>query len=503
MNDKIDNTPNAGRLIEALRNTGYDNYSAIADLIDNSFDADASDVWVNISATKEEDFCFIISDNGAGMDYQTLDQAMRLGSKTERNIESDLGKFGMGLITASLSIARKLTVITKNNNEYFTSIQDLDEIIKKDRFEKELRVATSKEEIMFDRETRKASSGTVLILEKCDLIQNKNISQLNNKLIKDLSQIFRYFIKSGKNIYIRNNKINLYDPLMMDNKSTEVYSDESFSVENNGVSENVRVKIVLLPQVSEQNDRIEGLNIANQGFYILRNNREVAAGETLGIFTKHNDYNRMRVEISFPGSLDELMGVNFMKKNLKPKQQILDKISQITYPQIVSIRKRVLKERPKVDNDEVDHEKASKVILEKSKLLIRPKINIEKRTHLENHPGSILPIGTDAIRTPKLSREVLADKLNCKFLLAPMGPNNYFFDVDQIGRTTQITYNIDHSYYENFILKNKENQDVINAIDFFVYSLASAKQISSNEDNSAMFDNFFTIFSSNLRTLIN
>lgn len=495
-----ENTPNAAKLIAALRSTGYDNYSAIADLVDNSIDAEASKIWIEINPIKE-DFKIIIGDNGHGMDVIDLDQAMRLGSLTDRDVEADLGKFGMGLVTASISIGRKLTVITKNSLECSTSIQDLDEITKNNRFEKKLRSSTHEEILEFERVTHKASTGTVVIIEKCDHIQNKNINQLDNILEEQVARIFRLFIKSGKEIYLRGKKIEFVDPLMLDVKGTEVFSDDTFDIEVKGQKEMVRVKIVMLPDYDQQTSKIKGLSIANQGFYLMRNNREIAAGVTLGIFTKHNVFNRLRMEVYFTGNLDSLMGINFTKRELKPKQNILDKINQIAFPQIRTIRGQVHRSQAVSDDSGIDHDVAAKVIFEKSKLLVKPKVKVEKRSSASNHTGAVTAKYTGKERTPKTAREIFAEKVNCQFIPRELRGGN-LFETEQVGKKTLIYYNIDHPFYQAFISENKDNQDLINAFDFLIYSLASAKLVVSNEENVELLETYQTIFSSNLRALI-
>ena len=499
-NNFTENMPNAAKLIQALRNTGYDNYAAIADLIDNSFDADANNVWIDIVPTSD-DFIITIADDGNGMDADTLDQAMRLGSQIDKNSESDLGKFGMGLITASLSISRRLTVITKNN-DYLTAIQDIDSIIESNHFEKELRPASNDEETRFKEFTHNAKNGTLVLLEKCDRIQDTNINQLSAKLVKEISQIFRYFLQSGKNIYVRGNKVRPFDPLMLEDKLTEIYSDEQFQVESKNKKENLRIKIALLPNFDSGTAKIKEINISNQGFYLLRNNREIASGVTLGIFTKHNDYNRLRVELFFTGNIDDLMGITFNKRDFKPQQKILDKIQQLTYPQIASIRNKIKKAQVVSESETINHDKAAKIITEKSMLLIKPKAQIGIRGPIINHPGTTKTKDTDRTQHPTLTRERIINKVNCIFDTKAMGSSN-FFEVDQVGKTILVTYNAEHPFYSKFVLANKDDQEVVNALDFLVYSLASAKLISAKEDNMDLFEGFMSIFSSNLKTLIN
>lgn len=501
MTTYVENKPNASKLIEALRSAGYDNKAAIADLVDNSIDAEATKTYLNIIPLKE-DFQIIAADNGIGMDKTVLDQAMRLGSSTERDQESDLGKFGMGLVTASISIGRRLTVITKKEGQYLTAIQDLDVIRKTNSFEKELRNSTKEETSEFDRHTHNAKSGTTVIIEKCDHLQDKNISEFCNVLEEELGRIFRLFIASKKSIFLRGNELKAIDPLMNEEKGTDIFSDETFDVEVGGQKEKVRVKIAFLPDYDTQTMKMKGLNITNQGFYLMRNNREIASGITLGIFGKHNDFNRMRIEVYFNGSLDSLMGINFTKREIKPKQNILDKIRAITNAQIKTIRVRVKKKQAAKNKEKIDHTPAAKIIFEKSKLLIKPDEKIEKRERPDHSKeGTIVPKNTGSVRVPKNSKQVLSERANCVFE-PRFSPGANLFETEQVGKKTYIYYNLAHPFYESFIASNEDNQELINAFDFLIYSLATAKLKMTDDKNEAMLENIFSIFSVNLRTLM-
>src|SRR5213082_1530035 len=110
---RLDNSPNARKLLDSLRYLGYDNMYAISDIVDNSIDADAQNIWVTVERASRADWVIQIADDGAGMDEHVLDQASRLGSEVPRNPATDLGRFGMGLVTASLSLGQRLTIITR------------------------------------------------------------------------------------------------------------------------------------------------------------------------------------------------------------------------------------------------------------------------------------------------------------------------------------------------------------------------------------------------------
>ncbi len=236
----IKNHPNAGKLLSSLRNTGYDSYTAVEDIIDNSIDAGAGSISVGINIV-EKDLRIIIADNGLGMTKQILDEALKLGSATQKDEMSDLGKYGMGLCTASISMARNLQVITKqSDSEYLYSSQDLDEVVKVNDFVKELREA-NKNEISLFKEYVKGDHGTVVILSKIDRITNANPSIFATTLAKEIGRIYRKFIEAGIGFYVNDKKVQSVDPLMVDVKGTQIYSDEEYEVPSYKGKDKIRI----------------------------------------------------------------------------------------------------------------------------------------------------------------------------------------------------------------------------------------------------------------------
>jgi hypothetical protein len=498
-----DNLPNASKVIDSLRMVGYDNISAIADLVDNSIDAGAKRIQIQIKPDLEN-YTIYIADNGTGMPQETLDEALKLGSNTTRDEEADLGKFGMGLITASLSLCKKLTVITKTEGgEVLTSIQDIDVIKEENKFVKVLREATKKETQLFNSFllNNNSDSGTLLILSKCDQVQDKNIETLIKTLKQSIGQIFRLFIDSGREIYIANEKIKALDPLMLNNKDTKVVSDETFAVvTEEGNKEKIQVKIIMLPNIPTSDTG--KLNIRNQGFYLMRNNREIAEALTLDIFSKHNDYNRFRGEIYFTGTLDNDMRIEFTKRDLKPKQNILHEIKKITLPQLQYFRKEIKREQRRHKDKEEIHEESAKSIKEKSTLLIKPEVKIEKRSSPKEKGETNNKKGEGKnLRRPVNVQNLRKANTNVAFQVRDMTTNGPLFDADQIGRKTLITYNSDHPFYLKVFVEN-DNDYIKTYIDYMTYSLATAKLKAFDDDQIERIENYMSIFSSNLRVLM-
>jgi len=118
--------PEASSMIETFRAIGYSIETAIADIIDNSITAGAKNVWIDYD-WKGSNTTLSILDDGMGMTNEQLIQAMRPGSKNpldERSTD-DLGRFGLGLKTASFSQSRKFSVVSKSAN-YKTDYRDWD-----------------------------------------------------------------------------------------------------------------------------------------------------------------------------------------------------------------------------------------------------------------------------------------------------------------------------------------------------------------------------------------
>ena len=106
--------PSAKRLIRSLRDVGYDFPTAVADLIDNSIEAGATRVAIDVEFNGDDSWVRI-ADNGLGMNLSQLQEAMRYGSEREYDNEKDLGKFGLGLKTASMSQCQRLTVASRSS----------------------------------------------------------------------------------------------------------------------------------------------------------------------------------------------------------------------------------------------------------------------------------------------------------------------------------------------------------------------------------------------------
>lgn len=327
--------PEASSMIETFRAIGFNIETAIADIIDNSISANAKNIWINFE-WKGEDTWLTIKDDGCGMNNDELIQAMRPGSKnplSDRGTK-DLGRFGLGLKTASFSQARRLTVLSKKQDcasVYWT--WDLDYVNQTGKWDLIKYLPNNFDETALEN----FLSGTIVIWNEIDRVvkhfkQNDNTALdkfLNIMQIvkKHLAMVFHRFIESKKiKIFFQDREINPWNPFLPTEQSTQSFSEEQL---HNG---KVIIKGFVLPHKSKINEEtykyaegIKGWN-EHQGFYIYRNERLLLAGDWLGLFRKEEHYKLIRIQIDLPNSLDADWQIDIKKSVARPPLIYRDQI---------------------------------------------------------------------------------------------------------------------------------------------------------------------------------
>jgi len=334
--------PDAGALIESLRAFGYDLQTAIADLIDNSISAGAAKIWLNFCWNGENSI-ISIKDDGCGMTEEELINAMRPGSKNpleERNPE-DLGRFGLGLKTASFSQCRKLTVATKYKDCDITiRCWDLDYVVKTGEW-RLLKVNCSFDSGFMD-ELKNMEHGTVIFWENIDRVvagtkvddvkdQKLFFERVDNVKVH-LSMVFHRFIEKRNRlkIWINSREIEPWDPFLIKEKSTQLLNEEKF------VSAKIIVNPYVLPHHSKINEEThlyaagpKGWNAA-QGFYVYRNERLIVAGDWLGLgFKKEEHYKLARIQVDIPNSMDDEWKIDVKKSIARPPPFLREDLKRI------------------------------------------------------------------------------------------------------------------------------------------------------------------------------
>jgi hypothetical protein len=327
---RVSNPPDAQALMNGARSIGnYDLAAAFADLIDNSITAQAT--WIDILCDYRSGEPFVtVMDNGTGMNAEELLAAMRPASydpEMDRSKE-DLGRFGWGMKSASLSQARSLTVVSRNDDVLSAANWDLDNIKK---WEMDIFDEDEAQEILdLDDIGFSVDSGTTIIWKKCDRLGDDGALSQNefNGLVAEarekLSLIFHRFLepRAERRIVLRLNGLEIegQDPFFTSHKATLPFKMEKINLGANGI---MTVQPYILPHYTKLTseevkliDRSEGSN-RNQGFYVYRNGRLIINGTWFGIF-KHGDLSDLvRVKVDIPNTMDKFWKISIDKNDAK------------------------------------------------------------------------------------------------------------------------------------------------------------------------------------------
>ena len=337
----VDMPPYAPTLMESTRAIGYSIETAIADIIDNSIAAKASHVDINFFPIGES--YISILDDGFGMTESELIKAMQYGSKnpSEERASSDLGRYGLGMKTASLSQCRILTVISKASGSVSAAQWNLNHIDEQGTWsliildENELKAYPNYEKLAG------YSNGTLVVwqdLDKFGVGEEDMVSALKRKmdLVRDhLSLVFHRYLSGEqglKKLDIRMNErsIEPQDPFLI-KKSTQLMDEEIIKVRG----QSIKVKPYILPHVSKLSQKElkalggkDGLR-RQQGFYVYRNKRLLVWGDWFRLM-RHGDLSKLaRVQVDIPNSLDDLWTLDIKKSKAVPPEEVRKNLAVI------------------------------------------------------------------------------------------------------------------------------------------------------------------------------
>ncbi|KAA6405801.1 ATP-binding protein [Candidatus Tokpelaia sp.] len=333
--------PRASSLTESMRDIGYSPETAIADIIDNSIAAHASEVCIRFDFESPSPWLCII-DNGSGMNRKELIAAMRYGSKRLRpeRTADDLGRFGLGLKTASFSQCRRLTVVTSQNKKLEAAAWDLDIVSEKDEWV--LGILEPAEISALPCIAESGATGTMVLWEKLDRLcdnsaPDKTLLYEKMEMVdRHLALVFHRFLtgdaRSGKLVIKMNgHALEPFDPFCLSNRATQLLPEEICRIRGH----EVRIQPYILPHHSKlsphEYDYYQSRSefVTNQGVYIYRNKRLMAWGNWLRLAPKGEAARLARVKIDFPNALDELWTIDIKKSRAYPPPQVKDTLRQV------------------------------------------------------------------------------------------------------------------------------------------------------------------------------
>ncbi len=348
MSESVERQFPAKTLLLGLRAIGYSFSTAVADIIDNSISAEATEIKIYSDPLADIPF-FCILDNGYGMTTKELDNAMLFGSNREdkEECELELGRFGLGLKSASLSQCRKFIVASKKYGKIRAMAFDLDLIDDKlwllqlDQNEIDL--------LPHINDLRNYETGTLVIWEKFDKIEGlaKNFEVSFREAVaeskKHVEFVFHRFYNQIK-IYYNEKRIERRDPFLTD----------SLGRQQTGRTSNITVDgstITIIPYTLPFANTLtteEKALLGNpksifdeQGFYLYRNKRLISWGSwmRMGIRSELNKLARIQVDI--PSTLDSVWMLDVKKSSAKIPDKIRDRIRIAVEDSIVRSKRTV------------------------------------------------------------------------------------------------------------------------------------------------------------------
>lgn len=522
--------PNASRVINSLRDSGYDFNTAVADIVDNSIAAGANLVKV-VAVNNKGEIRVAIADNGCGMSLDELCNALTYGSN-EREDKHSLGKFGLGLKTASTSQCRRVVLLSRNR--YGTKpnklVLDIDHAEQTQRWEYIEDDPTPLEE-RYLRDAAGESSGTVVIWEKCDRLLGRNyknpgggaqqgaIKRKVESLRFHLAMVFERFLNptddraANVKIFLNNTLVKPYDPFAL-RLNTETCFEGSYAP-NNKVAGNehglVRVAAHVVPardelKLHDDLDQVFPPRInpdSLQGLFVYRENRLIHWGDWCGLYKNEFHLRLCRVELSFDATLDDHFNVDFQKSKVTLSAETAEWLKSNA---LVKARSRATERYRKgvVDAETKKsspvHSRANKTISDMEKADDERRFSVttvgkNKRRINSGKGRSFIEQIPEPAKTPNDVNVRLVESL-------PDGAlwNAGLFSDGGIHRV-YVEINTSHPFYQRAYYACGSNSNAARCIDYIIWSLANAEYSTKDQRSLENYQDMVLEVSRTLRKL--
>lgn len=403
---KYSNPPDARSLMATARSFGnYDLAAALADLIDNSIQAKAKKVTILFRRTNN-DVTVFIRDDGIGMAESDLIIAMRPASShpDQQRDKDDLGRFGWGLKSASLSQARILTVVSWTEESCTAARWNIDDL---DNWAMDL--FTGDEALRSLGVSPKTKSGTEIIWNNCDRLLDSGVDasideRLNEKITyayNQLALIFHRYLSGecGRNftIEMQERRMEPLDPFMSSHPATQTIDEEKIKI---GGKDEITVKPFVIPHFSKLtvSEKIslggeEGF-VRNQGFYVYRNKRLIVYGTWFRLIP-HGELTQLtRIRIDLPNTMDMDWKIS------------LDK-SDVQLPATLGVRLKQLANKFTKRSKSANHKKGADLTLNKKEPVWRKSVSNGRIRYQINRKHPMILKMTDEIENTDINHQVL------------------------------------------------------------------------------------------------
>lgn len=525
MTDLI-NDPNASRLIYGLRDTGYNVKTAAADIIDNSIAAGADTVNIDIQLMHDGRKIVCFGDDGCGMDGAEIHKAMRYGADRRPDAKS-LGKFGLGLKTASSSVCKKYSLISRKSPEQPLAklAWDLEHVERLNAWEMLADPVTPDQEEAFEELC--GETGTLVIWENCDRLLSKEyapgskeqaaVKRLAESLSKHVSLVFHRFLdvddarERNVSILINGNAVKPWNPFYPQ-KSDQVLAENKQKLEVelfDGTVEMAGMKAWILPHRRDMSkeEEAEFARISNraQGFYVYREGRLIQDGGWMEVFGAPEPHTSLlRIEFDFGYELDEAFRIDVKKSRILFHPDLEDGLRKLLQPIYREAGARYRRENRNDANRKkgVDHGSSNKNIADATNTA-KPQVtgaNVATQTaEIANNRGPRIRIKAPVQNnvSPDLIHVEAVTTITNGHLWEPAYRSSGAED-----HVPGVLLNKHHDFYQKVYQRAAANGYAVEGMDLLLYAFAMAEQNNTDPELEPVFEDVREEISSNLRKLL-
>lgn len=525
MSDLV-NPPDAARAIFGFRDTGYNVKTAAADIIDNSIAAGATEINIAIDLLADGRKIVSFGDNGDGMDDDGVWKAMRYGSPERVNRQS-LGKFGLGLKTASSSVCKRFSLISRKapDQPLAKLTWDLDHVAHQNDWEMLREPVTADEQDSF--EALCGDTGTLVVWEKCDRILSKDyeqgskekaaIKRMSESLSKHIALVFHRFLdkedKRERTVEIRvdGEAVKPWNPLYPA-RSEQVLAErvQKIVVEMpDGNEDTATIKAWILPHRSDmtKDEEAEFARISNraQGFYVYREGRLIQDGGWLDVFGSPEPHTSLlRIEFDFGHALDEAFRIDVKKSRILFHPDLEEGLRTLLQPVYREAGQRYRRtNRDEANNKHtVDHSSANKNIAGTGNTAKPQVASVDPATQTaevsNNHGPKI------RIKTP-IQNNVSPDSLHVEAVTSITSGHLWEPSLRSAGSADHIPgvrLNKHHDFYQKIYQRAAASGYAVEGMDLLLWAFATAEQNNTNPELEPVFEDIREEISNNLRKLL-
>jgi hypothetical protein len=513
--------PDPKRVIEGLRDTGYQFETAIADIIDNSIAANASIIDLKLEMDFNGEISIRIADNGCGMNEEDLINAMRYGSRV-RSDRASLGKFGLGLKTASTAFCRQLSVVTRDSGDSRTrkATWDLDHVASEGKWELRISDPTSEDSSSLNT-IAGDGSGTVVLWEKIDrLLKNyaapgggfaQNALKRYVRDLKDhVSMVYQRFLdssdKRAKNIaiIINGESVESWDPFCT--AQSKIVADQpDVEVElDNGKHAGFSIRAYVLPRKEEfgSPELAKQARLTNdrQGIYVYRENRLIHGPDWMGMYQSEPHLTLLRIEFSFDHKLDEAFHIDIKKSQILLNEDLFNWLKQEFLP--APRRAAAQSYRTGLNTKAND---AAKSAHDSSNISIHEKAEDLRtaKTAVLDQANNIVQI-TNRHGTTKLKIKVSNARKPGEVHIQPAESiiDGLLWEPAIIDGNQGVSLNTSHPYYQKVYLPNRKSGVTIQGLDSMMWALCAAELGTISDTTKKHFEELRYEVSKLLRSLV-